>query len=185
MPLINGRFYANPAFGRALERARAEEAAHGADQPEQRQTSPAPTDPLANRIYNESSGLRTSAPQGPGSAEDLHNARLHMAQVIRNREAARIHGGVAPDRLRKEEAEALRTYPPAREAFQDSQRAAQRARTEPDRTAGATHFYLDYGEKRPDWAVGKRPVAVFGPFLNEAGGSKIPRGANVKIVVLP
>ena len=185
MPVIGGRFYANPAFGEALERVRVEDAARSEDGAEQQQTARARSDPLANRIYNETSGLRTTAPQGPGSAEDLHNARLHMGQVIRNREAAAIRGGVAPDRLRKVEADAVRTYPPAREASQDSQRAAQRARTEPDRTGGATHFYLEYGEEPPDWAVGKRPVATFGPFLNEAGGSRIPRGAKVKIVVLP
>ena len=59
MPLINGRYYANPAYGEAMERARMEEAADGA---EQQQTPPAPSGPLANRIYNETSGLRTSAP---------------------------------------------------------------------------------------------------------------------------
>ncbi len=181
MPLINGRYYANPALGRALERARAEEAADGT---EQQQTPPAPSDPLANRIYNETSGLRTSAPQGPGSPEDLHHARLSMGQVIRNREAARMVGGVAPAVLRGAEAEAVKTYPPALEAFQDSKRAAQRARTEPDRTSGGRHFYLDYGQPPPAWARGMKPVAIFGPFLNEAGGSRIPRGAKVKVLVL-
>jgi hypothetical protein len=29
-----------------------------------------------------------------------------------------------------------------------------------------------------------KPVAIFGPFLNEAGGSRIPRGTKVKILVL-
>lgn len=184
MPLINSRFYANPAFGRALERARAEEAARDADDGEQRQTSPALGDPLANRIYNETSGLRTSAPQGSGSAEDLHNARLHVGEVIRNREAARTPRGVATDRLRKEEADAVRTYPPARMAFQDSQRAAARARAEQDRTGGATNFYLDFGQGPPPWAEGKKPVASFGPFLNKAGGGDVPKDAKVKIVIL-
>lgn len=185
MPLINGRYYANPAYGRALEQARAEDAAQDVDDVQQQQTPPAPSDPLGNRIYNETSGLRPTAPQGPGSAEDLHNARLHMGHVIRNREAKGTAGAVAPPVLRTAEAEAVRTFPPAREAFQDSQRAAQTAHTEPDRTGGATHFYLDYAQKPPNWALGKTPLATFGPFVNPAGGGDVPRGARVKIVVLP
>jgi len=181
MPLINGRYYANPAYGEAMERARMEEAADGA---EQQQTPPAPSDPLANRIYNETSGLRTSAPQGPGSPEDLHNARLHLGQIIRNREAARMPGGVATDRLTKQEANAVGTYPPARTAFQDSQRAAARARAEKDPSGGATNFYLDFAQGPPPWAEGKKPVASFGPFLNKAGGGDVPKNAKVKILIL-
>ncbi len=195
MPLIGGRYYANPAYGRALERALAEENAAGNPSEEpasvhdqeptaRRQPPQTPTDSLANRIYNETSGLRPTAPQGPGSAEDLHNARLHMGQVIRNREAGRIQRGVARDRLEKQETQAIQTYPPAQRAYQDSQRAAERARREPDRTSGAEHFYLDYGQAPPHWAAGEKPVAVFGPFNNPAGGGDVPKGQKVRIVVL-
>ena len=183
--MINGRFYANPAYGAALERARVQDAARGTEQAKaQGQTTPAPNDPLANRIYNESSGLRPTAPKGPGSAEDLHDARTYMGHVIRNREAAGTGGGVAHAQLGKQEAQAVQTYPPARAAYQDSQHAAERARSGPDQTGGARNFYLDYGQGAPPWARGKAPVATFGPFLNRAGGGDVPRGAKTTIVVV-
>jgi hypothetical protein len=37
MPFINGKFYMNPAYGRAVERARANETASGNHEPQQRQ----------------------------------------------------------------------------------------------------------------------------------------------------
>ena len=185
MPVINGRFYANPAYGLALERARVQEAARGAGHAKpQGQTPPAPNDPLANRIYNESSGLRPTAPKGPGSAQDLHDARTYMGHVIQNREAAKAPGSVAPDHLGKKEAQAVQTYPPAHAAYQDSQAAAERARKGPDQTRGANNFYLDYGQGAPRWARGKALVATFGPFLNQAGGGDVAKGAKTKIVIV-
>ncbi len=181
MPVINGRFYANQAYGRALERARVQEAARGATHAGQHQTPSAPSDPVANTIYNEASGLRSTAPKGPGSAEDLHDARVHMGHVIRNRKAAKAPGSVAPDHLGKKEAQAVETYPPAHAAYQDSRAAAERARSESDRTGGAQNFYLDYGQRPPDWAVGKKPVASFGPFVVSAGGGKVRKGEKVRI----
>ncbi len=185
MPVIKGRFYANPAYGHALERARVPDAARGATHAGRHQTPSAPSDQVANTIYNETSGLRPTAPKGPGSAEDLHNARVHMEHVIGNREAAKTPGGVAPDHLGKKEAQAVRTYPPARQAYQDSQHTAERARSERDPTGGATHFYLDSGKAPPNWAVGKKPVATFGPFDNPAGRGDVPKGAKTRIVIVP
>lgn len=104
-----------------------------------------------------------------------------MGHVIQNREAAKAPGSVAPDHLGKKEAQAVQTYPPARAAYQDSQAAAERARKEPDRTGGAQNFYLDYGERPPNWAVGEKPVASFGPFLVAAGGGRVRRGDKVRI----
>jgi hypothetical protein len=184
MPLINGRFYANPAYGQALERARAQEAARVARHDKHAQTPAAPNDPLANRIYNESSGLRPSTSKGPGSTEDLHNASVYIGHVIRNREVAGAPVEVAPDHLRKQEAQAVTTYPPARQAYQDSKHAAQSAHSQLDPTGGAQHFYLDSGKGPPKWAVGKKPVATFGPFINPAGGGDVPRGAEARIVIL-
>jgi rare lipoprotein A (peptidoglycan hydrolase) len=39
MPFINGKFYMNPAYGRAIENARADEAASGQRDPQQQQVS--------------------------------------------------------------------------------------------------------------------------------------------------
>lgn len=138
MPFINGKFYANPAYGRALERARQVEAQseatglgrdypnedqsqhellvyrrpggeqsehenllyNAADEPEFEEvaahqhsaarkghpkSSESPVQ-RANRIYNETSGLRPVTHQGPGSPDDLSNGREHAANVVHNLE---------------------------------------------------------------------------------------------------
>lgn len=213
MPFINGRFYANPAYGEALERARGKQfraefgdglARFGGDSPEfgdeltrygggdvevepvalQRHDAPGqhsahqqphevkPESPKqnANRVYNETSGLRPTTKHGPGSVDDLHTARLYIAHVLGNREATGKAGIVAPDQLPLREAHAIHTYPPAKEAYHDSLSAAQKAGSTPDPTKGAKNYYLDYGQGPPPWAAGKKPIAVFGPFVNASGG---------------
>ncbi|MGC1106973.1 MAG: hypothetical protein WA876_10570 [Candidatus Acidiferrales bacterium] len=210
MPFINGRFYANPVYGNAVENARdtdnqfngeamRSDVGDGDDVPEiepmsdsvqqpgvseqrsghkRNQTASKSPDQVTNSIYNETSGLRSITKRGPGSANDLSNARAYMASIARFGKAS-----VASDKLSPSETHAIKTYPPARAAYEDSQRAAHVAFTGPD-PGGATHFYLDDGRTPPAWAKGKKPAAVFGPFKNEAGGGDIRKGAIVRIVII-
>lgn len=221
MPFINGRYYANPIFGEAVERARngksgdefndevsrqgaysgsefdeslpSDNADDDAGEPEFQLESarrPAsakqhathkkaqaakavPPEQDANRVYNETSGLRPTAKLGAGSAQDLHSARFYIAHVLGNREATGRIGIVAPRTLRPGEAHAIHAYRPAMEAYGDSLSAAQKAASTPDPTGGATNYYLDYGQDPPSWAVDKKPVAVFGPFLDASGSGGV------------
>lgn len=226
MPFINGRYYANPIFGEAVERARngksgdefndevsrqgaysgsefdeslpSDNADDDAGEPEfQLESIERPSrarqhpahrqghqiaksaHQVANSIYNETSGLRPVTKRGPGSADELHDARTHIGRIAHFGKAT-----VASDVLSPPEARAIKSYPPARAAYEDSQRAAREAFVGPDPTGGATHFYLDYGQKPPSWAAGKTAVAVFGPFKNVAGGGDVRKGAMVKIVII-
>lgn len=221
MPFINGRYYANPIFGEAVERARNGESGdefndevlglgtydgpelddsvvtYGTngetDQPEfqldsvqshartrqhppHKKTHAAKADTSeqsANRVYNETSGLRPTTEHGPGSARDLHSARFYMAHVLGNREATGKIGIVAPHTLRSGEAHAIHAYGPAMEAYRDSLSAARKAASTPDPTKGARNYYLDYGQDPPPWTAGKKPIAVFGPFVNASGGGGV------------
>jgi hypothetical protein len=99
MPFINGRYYINPTFGRAIELARVSEEEQRAAKPQQEPAhkgrhggsgdrhDPATTpEGVANKIYNETAGLRTTDQRGngPGSDWDLQQARFAMAHVIQN-----------------------------------------------------------------------------------------------------
>ncbi|HEV2489514.1 MAG TPA: hypothetical protein VGT03_06885 [Candidatus Acidoferrales bacterium] len=222
MPFINGKFYANPAYGRALERGRHTEVSERQDalarndaagEPQfddevlrnDSSSSPefdevaakqhparrhgharAAETPVqrANRIYNETSGLRPVADQGPGSRDDHSTGREHAANVVHNLEKAGRLANVASEKLTPSEVHSIKSYPPAATAYRDSLRAAESVGHGPDPTGGATHFYLDYGQIPPNWAAGKKPVASFGPFRNVAGGGDVPKGAMVRIVIL-
>jgi hypothetical protein len=222
MPFIHGRFYANPAYGEALESVRRAEAPEFVDELLRNEPSGAtkfddgvlsndsageseieelaaeqhqahghghakpPETPVqrAIRIYNETSSLRPTTQRGPGSANDLSNGRDHMGHAIVSGENSPIPPKMARHVLSPREAQAIKSYPPAHAAYQDSLRAAQQAGTEPDPNGGATHFYLDYGQSPPPWAAGKKPVASFGPFRNVAGGGDVPKGAMVRIVII-
>src|ERR1700734_3208450 len=94
MPFINGRDYINPTFGRAIELARMSEVEQRAAEPQHGPAhkgrhggsgdsyDPATTpEGVANQIYNETAGLRTTDQRGngPGSDWDLQQARFAMA----------------------------------------------------------------------------------------------------------
>lgn len=98
---------------------------------------------------------------------------MYIAHVLDNREATGKVGVVAPEKLPPREADAIHTYPPAKQAYDDSRRAAQKAASSPDPTNGAKNYYLDYGQDPPPWTAGKKPVAVFGPFVNASGGGGV------------
>ena len=151
MPFLNGRFYMNPIFGAALERARranagrewSEESPEAAGQvtsASRTQRRPAhatkasgakhkghagddydpgtTTEGIANQIYNETAGLRTTAHQGPGSDLDLQEARRAIGHVIHNRAAVKKEGGLASPELNPKEVSAIGAgYPPAYECI--------------------------------------------------------------------
>lgn len=215
MPFINGRFYANPTYGNAVENARdsdnqlhnevrtsdtddgtgalenepMSESAQQADTSKQQfpkklphTTTPESPAQNANRVYNETAGLRPTTKQGRGSAQDLHNGRVAMSHVIRNRQAHGNFGGVAPNALTHSEEHAVQHYPPARDAYRDSVNAASGAAARPDPTHGATQFYLDYGQPQPSWARRKGPIASYGPFSNPAGGGDVQKDSKTVII---
>jgi hypothetical protein len=68
--------------------------------------------------------------------------------------------------------------------YKDSQRAADGSATGADPTGGATHYFLDFGQPRPIWAVGVQPLKTFGPFLKTLEGGKTPKDVKVKIVII-
>jgi hypothetical protein len=79
MPFINGRYYINPTFGRAIELARMSEEEQRAAEPQHEPAhkgrpggsgdsyDPATTpEGVANQIYNETAGLRATDQRGNG-----------------------------------------------------------------------------------------------------------------------
>jgi hypothetical protein len=146
----------------------------------QRPRPPADNATVGNSVYNETSGLRPTINAGPGSMQDLSDARVAIAGVTKNRDAAgRAVGiGTAPGKLAGAEAGAVKTYPPAKQAYGDSQAAAGRAVGD---AAGPQNFYLDYGQAPPPWAQGRQPKESYGPFRNVAGRGDVPKDANVWI----
>ena len=102
------------------------------------------TQQVGNVVHNETGGLRPEAKEGSGSSQDLHNAKVAVADVVENREKAGNNGGVASDKVSSKE----RNTPQYKDA---QQAAAEAARS--DVTGGSKHFYLDYGQKPPSWAA--------------------------------
>jgi hypothetical protein len=216
MPFPNGRFYMNPIFGAALERARkanagrewseeSPEASGQASSASKTQHRPAhaakasgakhkghtgddydpaaTTEGIANQIYNETAGLRTTAHQGPGSDVDLQDARRAISHVIHNRAAAGMTGGLANPKLRPREEHAIAVgYPAAYDAYGESQHAARLASGKRD-SSGAVYFYLDHGQGAPPFAAGQKPVAVYGPFKNMTPPKGVAIGAPTMIKV--
>lgn len=148
--------------------------------PPRPQHGPSTPAEAANSIYNETSGLRPTTKRGPGSADDLSNARAYVAPIVK---AGKVP--VASDKLSRSAIHSVRSYPSARAAYQDSLNAANAAFSGHDPTGGATHFYLSYpSQKPPAWVAGKKPVAIFGPFKNVSGGGDVPKDAIVHIVII-
>lgn len=133
------------------------------------------TQEVGNVVHNETGGLRPDTKQGSGSAQDLHNAKVAVADVVENRQKAGNNGGVASDKVGANERRTSQ--------YKDAQQAASEAARSPDVTGGSIHFYLDYGQGQPKWAVGQGTTS-YGPFKNAAGGGDVPKGANVLIVIV-
>ena len=133
------------------------------------------TQRVGNIVHNETGGLRPETKDGSGSSKDLHESKVAVADVVENREKAGNNGGVASDQVSSKE----RNTP----QYKDAQQAAAEAARSPDVTGGSKHFYLDYGQGQPKWAVGKETTS-YGPFTNVAGGGDVPKGADVKIIIV-
>lgn len=133
------------------------------------------TQQVGNIVHNETGGLRSETKEGSGSSQDLHNAKVAISDVVENRKKAGNNGGVASDKVSSKEQNTPQ--------YKDAQKAAAEAAHSPDVTGGSKHFYLDYGQKAPSWAAGK-DTTTYGPFKNAAGGGDVPKGADVKIIIV-
>jgi len=131
----------------------------------------------ARVIFNETSGLRP----GSNNPEDLHDARVSIADTLLNAAGMRHPPRTVGDTLTTSAARAIGRDPDAMAAWADSQAAATEAAATPDNTGGATHFWLDYGQPNPGWALEENETAAYGPFTNVAGGGDVPSGATVTV----
>ena len=142
------------------------------------------TEGIANQIYNETAGLRTTGHQGPGSDLYLQDARRAIGHVIQNRSAGRMKGGLASSQLTSKEESAITSlYTPAHDAYSESHSAAQVSSSMRDPTGGAKLFYLDHGQAPPYWARGKKPVTEYGPFKNTTPPKGVRIGTLTKIKI--
>lgn len=105
MPFINGRYYMNPAFGRAVEAARVAESAHELerqhetgedDEPPVNRTNDNEKGPI-HRVEIESTEVVT--PQS-GRAQKGFAARIHRAAA-----SGEVHGGFSSGDSRDEQAD--------------------------------------------------------------------------------
>ncbi len=214
MPVINGKHYMNPQYGKALERDRIADEEHrrlhGEPEPSwldhllgfaekpstkqveatqqkrselQAQSQRVTDETIGNTIYNETSGLRPTSHTGKGSLQDLHEARVGTGTVSKTLDSNGQKLGkplTASTQLTTQEANAVRSFDPAKHAYEDSRTAASEAVRDKN---GPRHFYLDHGQSKPRWAEGKEPKQSYGPFRNDAGGGDVPKGAKVWIRV--
>ena len=190
MPFINGKFYANPAYGQALEKARRKEGSQRTSTrqekseatPNPRKAAAAPhyEEPqnegearLANTIYNETSGLRAKvgAKSGtPGSKEDLHDARVAVGEIARRNFEAGHPSRVAPSELKYNQEKILsRGDPEAVVAHNESLSAAREALSGSDITNGATQYRMR-PHAHTKIPISDKPVTGhYGPFDNVQG----------------
>jgi hypothetical protein len=113
--------------------------------------------------------------RGAGIGQDLHNAKVAIADVVDNREKTGVNGGVASDKVSAKERNSSQ--------YKDAQQAAAEAGHTPGASGGSQHFYLDYGQKASTWAEGK-VTSTYGPFKNVAGGEDVPKGADVRTLIV-
>lgn len=195
MAFINGKFYMNPAYGRALETRRAAESVRqsgrdssrarsqpsiasrsGNHAPDRRSEIQYPASEherkLAVIIFNETGGLSASTKSGNGSAANLHESRVAVGEVS-NRVIQSGHANrVAPDEIETGLWEGLNSHNPASVgAWNDPMQAARTVARGSNITDGANHFRLDSKNgKVPLWASGTGSSATYGPFHNAGGG---------------
>lgn len=226
MPFINGRFYMNPAYGRAIERARTanqiwseeipgltgsslreqnfandvspsethrkDSDAHWvtidghhvlisgteASQSEMRQPRNEKERYLAIIVFNETGGLSATAENGHGSAKNLHDARVAVAEI-----ANRLRDSGHPEKVATGEGGIYtglwrglsQGNKDSIGSWNDSVSAASIALAGSDDTRGATHFRLDKANGIvPSWAK-RTPPKTFGPFRNSGGGDASSR----------
>ena len=204
MPFINGRFYMNPAYGRSVEQARAAEIASSQHEPQPQDPNahwvtmdgrhvlihetqagrvrydyPQGEEEarLTNVTFNETSGLRANPkakPGTPGSAEDLHNARVAIAEV-----AHTVLESDHPERVQASTelpADAVRDINAGNRdailAHNDSLNATRAALDGSNTTAKATQYRINARDTQAS-INGKNVTLHFGPFQNVQGGTRV------------
>jgi hypothetical protein len=210
MPFINGSYYMNPAYGRAVERARADEVPP-ANQKEQRGpegqnrtmgyhpasshkfSSPQNINQQAqtvktNKIYNEFSGLRPK--KGMTTSADLDRARISAAHVYHNVNGRGFQGSSTLGRDDARDVKIQGTS--AAEGYKATMNAVAAAAKEQDTTQNANHVYIydpeaihsRRGIRPPDWVTQGQTTTIAGPFINQSGGGDVPRGHDVYIITV-
>jgi hypothetical protein len=200
----------NPAYGRAVERVRADEQSptgrkeqrepetelastghhhasvhkhlSGQDSSQQAQTV------KTNKIYNEFSGLRPK--KGMTTSADLDRARISAAHVYRNVNGKGFQGS---GKLGRDDARDVRIPgTAAAQGYQATKDALVAAAKEQDTTQNANHVYIydpeaihsHPGIRPPDWVHQGQTTTIAGPFINQSGGGDIPRGHEVYIITV-
>ena len=127
---------------------------------------------LDNVTYNETGGLRAdpkAKPGHPGSAEDLHGARVAVAEI-----AKRVLRSGHPEREQAPRGLTSETIRDLNAGNQDVIRALNdalsAARSGANTTAGAMHFRT--GKHRFKSLYGHKATLYFGPFPNATGGRR-------------
>lgn len=132
-------------------------------------------------MFNETGGLHPKSRSGNGSAEDIHKARIAIAEVAKRlresghaEQVAPAEGGMYTG-LWKGLAEGNRA---SVSSWNDSVSAARITLGGSNTTGSAMHYRFDSrDEVVPSWAKGRTPSISFGPFANSGGGdaSSSPR----------
>jgi hypothetical protein len=127
---------------------------------------------LDNVTYNETGGLRAdpkAKPGHPGSAEDLHGARVAVAEI-----AGRVLQSGHPEREQAPHSLTSETIRDLDAGNKDVIRALNdalsAARSGANTTGGAMHFRT--GRHRFKSLYGHKGTLYFGPFLNATGGKR-------------
>lgn len=107
MPFINGRYYANPIMGEALEAAREAEAALAALENRARQNTGAP-DGESSDESDGASGSQSGAASGP-----IHRVEIEAAELV-PAHSGRASGGYVARVHRHPTADAIGTHASAR-----------------------------------------------------------------------
>lgn len=209
MPFINGRYYMNPAYGRAVERVRADELSPTGrkeqNEPEAERASmghrhASVHKPLSgqnssqraqtvktNKIYNEFSGLRPKKVMT--TSADLDRARISAAHVYHNVNGKGFQGSskLGPDDARDIKIPGT----PAAEGYQATKDAVAATAREQDTTQNANHVYIYDPEgihsgrvHPPDWAIQGQTTTIAGPFINKSGRGDVAKGDEVYIITV-
>jgi hypothetical protein len=127
---------------------------------------------LDDVTFNETGGLRAdpkATPGGPGSAEDLHHARVAVAEVAeRVLESSHPEREQAPHLLTSETIRDLNAG--NRDVIRALNDALSAARSGLNTTRGAMHFRT--GKHKFNSLYGHRATMYFGPFPNATGGKR-------------
>lgn len=177
MPFINGKFYMNPAYGRAIEAARAREG-NSSQAHRQQEVSGGHWVTMNGRhvLIQETQPGRVRAdpdakPGDGGSTEALHDAREGIAEIARRAIDSGYPEYVAPPELSEKNSGAVSSgNPDAIPAYNDSPAAAREALAGADQTNGATQFRLRSPSVSRDRPINKKDTTfAYGPFRNTIG----------------